>query len=95
MKRYIVSTLTVLLLSGGALGVAAEREQTTRPQKMEGHIMEGGMMEGGMMNLMGMCRQMMDGGMMTHILPQLPPGNEKLRLQMDAEMMQKLGGNHC
>jgi hypothetical protein len=52
---------------------------------MEGHMMEGGM------NMMGMCRQMMDGGMMSHMLPQLPPGNEKLQLQMQAEMMQKLG----
>lgn len=86
MKRYIVSTLTVILLWGGALGMAAESEQTTKPQKMGGH-----MMEGGMMNMMGMCRQMMDGGMMTHILPQLPPGNEKLQLQMHVEMMQKLG----
>lgn len=26
-----------------------------------------------------------------HMLPQLPPGNEKLQLQMQAEMMQKMG----
>ena len=44
------------------------------------------------MEMMEACRQMpgrapMRGGMM----PQLPPGNEKLQLQMHAEMMQKMG----
>ena len=29
--------------------------------------------------------------MTCHMLPQLPPGNEKLQLQMQAEMMQKMG----
>jgi hypothetical protein len=36
--------------------------------------------------MMSSC-PMMGGGMM----PQLPPGNEKLQLQMWGEMMQKMG----
>ncbi len=49
----------------------------------------GGMM--GMMNMMGSCNRMMQGGAMAHAMPQLPPGNEKLQLQMQAEIMQKMG----
>jgi hypothetical protein len=40
----------------------------------------------GMHGMMSGC-PMMGGGMM----PQLPPGNEKLQLQMWGEMMQKMG----
>jgi len=45
---------------------------------MSGCPMMGGGMSGG---------HMQGGGMM----PQLPPGNEKLQLQMWGEMMQKMG----
>ncbi|HWP25869.1 MAG TPA: hypothetical protein VNL39_05960 [Xanthobacteraceae bacterium] len=52
----------------------------------------GGMM--GMMNMMNQCSRMMSsgmgGGMMGGML-QLPPGNEKLQVQMQAEIMQKVG----
>ena len=47
--------------------------------RMGGCPMMGGAMHGGGMG--------MGGGM----LPQLPPGNEKLQLQMWGEMMQKMG----
>lgn len=55
-----------------------------------------GMMHGGMMNMMDMmdgCGRMMHGSpsSMHPMMPQLPPGNEKLQLQMHAEMMQKMG----
>jgi len=40
----------------------------------------------GMQGMMSGC-PMMGGGMM----PQLPPGNEKLQLQMWGELMQKMG----
>ena len=55
-------------------------------QGMHGHH---GMMGGRRM----MGPGMMAGGMMGggHPLPQLPPGNEKLELQMHAEMMQRMG----
>lgn len=54
---------------------------------MGGGAMPGGMMRGGMMGMMRGGGQIRSGAMM----PQLPPGNEKLQLQMQAEMMQKMG----
>jgi len=48
----------------------------------------GGMM--GMMDMMERCNRM-HGGMGASMMPQLPPGNEKLQMQMHAEMMQKMG----
>ena len=48
-----------------------------------GGMMGGGM--GGMMNMMNGCSQMMGRGATPH----LPPGNEKLQLKMQAEIMQK------
>ena len=52
---------------------------------MQGGGMMGGM--GGMMDMVNGCSQMMSGGAMPH----LPPGNEKLQLKMQAEIMQKTG----
>ena len=52
---------------------------------MQGGGMMGGM--GGMMDMMNGCSQMMSGGAMPH----LPPGNEKVQLKMQAEIMQKTG----
>jgi hypothetical protein len=49
-------------------------------------MMNGGMMGGDMMGMMAQCHAMMGMGM-----PRLPPGNEKLQLQMQAEMMQRMG----
>lgn len=102
VKAIIVSALAVTLLAGSAWSVAAEKTEPQRPPMnmhgMEGMPMGGGMggmgegMGGmmGMMNMMGACNRMMSGGMAGH-MPQLPPGNEKLQLQMHAEMMQKMG----
>ena len=47
-----------------------------------------GGMGGDMMNMMGACNEMMQG---ASAMPNLPPGNEKLQMQMHAEMMQKMG----
>jgi hypothetical protein len=52
--------------------------------------MTGGMMGHGGMDMMKHCEQMM-GARGAHPVPQLPPGNEKLQLQMHAEMMQRMG----
>lgn len=41
--------------------------------------------------MMGSCSRMMQGSSMAHGMPQLPPGNAKLQLQMHAEMMQRMG----
>jgi hypothetical protein len=51
-----------------------------------GATMQAPMMRGGMMDMMR-ARSHRSASMM----PQLPPGNEKLQLQMQAEMMQKMG----
>lgn len=52
--------------------------------------MGGGMM--GMMDMMQSCQKTMVGAMSgSAMMPQLPPGNEKLEFQMHAEMMQKMG----
>lgn len=60
---------------------------------MGGHHMGGGMMGGqgmeGMMGMMNAC-PMMQGGA-AHGMPHLPPGNEKLELQMHADMMKAMG----
>jgi len=61
-----------------------------------GKDMDGGMSCSGMMGMMGggmMGGGMMGGGMMNHgrMMSDLPPGNEKLNLQMHAEMMQAMG----
>ena len=76
----------------GNMPGAQKMDQGMRPGDMQGGgMMAGGMgggaMQGGMMDMMKGCHQMVSNTMM----PQLPPGNEKLQLQMQAEMMQKMG----
>ena len=95
-KGIIASALAVMLLTGSTWSVAAEKAEPNRPP-MSMHGKQGmpmgkgmGGMEG-MMEMMGSCNHMMQGGMMGSTMPQLPPGNEKLQLQMQAEMMQKMG----
>lgn len=93
-KTFVVSALAVTLLAGGAWSIATAQGQSAKPpadaHRMEGMPMGGGDMMG-MMDMMGNCSRMMQGGMTGHMLPQLPPGNEKLQLQMQAEMMQRMG----
>lgn len=101
-RKLVVAVLAVILLGSGTGSVAAEKVDAKKHvgsmpgMEMQGMDMmhSGGMkdMKGmaSMMNMMGMCNGMMQGGMMGHMLPQLPAGNEKLQLQMQAEMMQKM-----
>jgi len=87
--KRLISTLSVtaiLFIAAGA--VFAQQQDKPAPGTMGGAMMGGGMMGGSMMDMMQGCHRMMGGGMMPH---QLPPGNEKLQLQMQAEMMQKMG----
>ena len=91
MKALVLA----ILVSATSLAVAADKKQGERPagtmpgmEKMDmSHGMMGGMMGGGMMEMMQGCKQMMGSAMMT----ELPAGNEKLQVQMRAEMMQKMG----
>lgn len=101
-SRLIVMPLmlTTLLITSTLAG-AAEKKPSKEPAAtmpgmekmnmdhgmMQDGMMGGRMMQGGMMDMMKRCRQMMSDPMM----PALPAGNEKLQLQMHAEMMQKMG----
>jgi hypothetical protein len=87
IKTLLLSVFTSGLLLGGACAYA---QQAGMPMDRQGPMGGSGMMGGGMMNMMGQCERMM-GARGGHAMPQLPPGNEKLQLQMQAEMMQRMG----
>ena len=97
MNRKMIAALVLgVLAAGSSLSFAADSShKQDGMQGMGGMHDKGGMscmmggecacMSGGMQG--GMRGGMMGGGMM----PRLPPGNEKLQLQMWGEMMQKMG----
>lgn len=78
-----------LVTSVGVLAGAGIASAQSEPQRGPG--MQGGMMggQGGMMGMMQGC-PMMQGGGMGHGMPHLPPGNEKLEMQMHADMMRAM-----
>jgi hypothetical protein len=87
-KALLLSFSIAGLMLGTGL---ASAQQPGMPMDRQGPM--GGpdmMMGGGMMNMMGQCERMM-GARGGHAMPQLPPGNDKLQLQMHAEIMQKVG----
>ncbi len=76
MRLKVVSAMiAAVAISVSAWSLAADKPAAQGMQGMHG-----------MQGMMSGC-PMMGGGMM----PQLPPGNEKLQLQMWGEMMQKMG----
>jgi hypothetical protein len=85
-KSLVVAALTLSLLGAGGWSLAAssgsDRTKAGAQDKEHSMMMEhmggGAMMGGGMM---GGCPMM----------GQLPPGNEKLMMQMHADMMQAMG----
>jgi hypothetical protein len=81
--QYAKIGAALVLVAGATLSVAAD----TRQMPMQG-------MAGQHHGMMG-CPMMsggMGGGMMgSRGMHALPPGNEKLQLQMNAEIMQKVG----
>jgi hypothetical protein len=96
-RRVVSAVIAAVAIGGGAVTYAAEG-QTGGSKAPQGMGDKGGMQ--GMQGMMGMmheCQGMMGGGgmmgrgMSGGVMPQLPPGNEKLQLQMWAEMMQKMG----
>lgn len=98
IKRNVVMALAAVVVAGvSGLAGAAEPGQVAKPgssmsgmgdmSKGHGKMGSDGAMGGGMMDMMQSCQKTMGGAMM----PQLPPGNEKLQFQMHAEMMQKMG----
>lgn len=96
-RMFAALAAAVMLSSGLALG-QQPKPAPSMPggdQRSMDHGMMGGMMGGdmmGMMNMMHECQRRM-GGASAHggMMPQMPPGNEKLQFQMHAEMMQKMG----
>ena len=82
--RTIVTALAVATLGAGG---AMAQSPSESPHSRGSQGMQGGM--GGMMGMMQGC-PMMSGGAMGHGMPQLPPGNEKLEMQMHADMMRAM-----
>lgn len=89
LKRMTMTVSATAMLFAATEAVLGQQPHRPGPGMAgkEGMPMDHGMMGGGMMNMMQGCQRMMGGGMMA----QLPPGNEKLQFQMQAEMMQKMG----
>ena len=89
-KRALMM-VTTLALTAANTSFAAETGQMPMRGMMGGQ--GGGMMSCPMMSSgSGGMGGSMGGGMMGHRgMPALPPGNEKLQLQMHAEIMQKVG----
>src|SRR5712691_4448717 len=96
IRRTVVSLLIGAAVGGSGLAIAASKapakeQSTNMPEtgqiRMDHGMMGDGMTPGKMMGMMNNCKAMMSSSM----APQLPPGNEKLQLQMQAEIMQKTG----
>jgi hypothetical protein len=88
MKLRVVSAvIAAAAISVSAWSFAADKPAAQGMQGMQGLHGMLGMMSGCPMMSGGMGGHMQGGGMM----PRLPPGNEKLQLQMWGEMMQKMG----
>ena len=77
-REAIAAVVAAAAVSLSAWSLAADKPAAQGMHGMQGMQGMHGMMSG--------C-PMIGGGMM----PQLPPGNEKLQLQMWGEMMQKMG----
>ncbi|MEO6985833.1 MAG: hypothetical protein ABI155_10870 [Paralcaligenes sp.] len=84
-------------------GPSTTMQENGSAAKMQGGMMDSSMMGGGATGRSMMSGGMMGGRIMGHskmrhgmmgsrmLMPQLPAGNEKLQLQMQAEIMQKVG----
>jgi hypothetical protein len=79
--RIVIAAIAVFTVTGFA---SAQSEVQRKPGASG---MQGGM--GDMMGMMQGC-PMMGGGRMGHGMPHLPPGNEKLEMQMHADMMRAM-----
>ena len=101
--KHVLAVATVLAVVAGGGALAAQSGQMPTQQMPQHHGMMGqeqqgqgmmacpmmsGGMSGGMGGMMMGGRGMMMGG---RAMPAFPPGNEKLQLQMQAEIMQKVG----
>src|SRR5574338_523707 len=95
----LIAATAALSTAAGGWALAAEQSPPPASQMGGGMPMGQGMMghggtmgQDGMMGMMQHCQKMMGGaGMAGTLVPQLPPGNDKLQLKMQAEIMQKVG----
>jgi hypothetical protein len=96
MRQIIATTMIAAAVTLSTLSLAADGDKPAA-QGMQGmQAMQGMQGMQGMHGMMsGGCPMMgsgMAGGQMSSTaMPQLPPGNEKLQLQMWGEMMQRMG----
>jgi hypothetical protein len=93
MKTSLRTVIVAAAFTGPAAfltaGVASAQSDMQHQQGSSG--MQSGMGQGmGSTGMMQGC-PMMGGGGAGHGMAHLPPGNEKLEMQMHAEMMQKMG----
>ena len=97
-SMWIMLSIAVLVTASSAAAAAPSARDSTggmpantamgmRHGMSGGDAKGGGMMGGGMMGMEHRCSTMGNGP----IIPQLPPGNEKLQLKMQVEMTQKMG----
>lgn len=93
-RRWMIAAAAAAALGTGTAYVGAASTTETPPGYGPGMMGQhrGMMMNQGMMGCPMMSGGTMGGGgMMGGRMMMLPPGNEKLQMQMQAEMMQKMG----
>jgi hypothetical protein len=91
-KGLLAALSAAVVLSGAGVLAFAQQPAAKPAPGGEGRSMDQGMMGGDMMGMMHGCERMMGGHAGGAApMPQLPPGNEKLQLQMHAEMLQRMG----
>src|SRR5690606_28237978 len=85
-------------MAGGMMKGDMMQKRTASDSAMNCGTMDGRMIQHGAMMGGGMMGSMMQNGAMGRgmtsghaMIPQLPAGNEKLQLKMQAEIMQKVG----
>jgi hypothetical protein len=100
VRHTVAAISAVVMLVGTSAAVFAQSPVKPVPgapgaeESMDRGMMGGGMMGGdmrGMMNMMRGCERMSGSTAGGAMMPELPPGNEKLQFQMHAEMLQKMG----
>jgi hypothetical protein len=89
MKRLSLFAAASLVVGAGLLASVAISQEG----RSGGGMMQGQQGMHGMMGGMQGCPMMSGGAAQrgSSLIPQLPPGNEKLQAQMTAEIMQKAG----
>lgn len=95
MKRQTVWAAVSAIVGAAAIPFAFSQDSRSGAQPGMGgmHGQQGEQEQRGMMGMMQGCPMMSrtGGASSAGLIPQLPPGNEKLQAQMQAEIMQRAG----